>query len=271
MRAMTRNGLVIWLAAVILIAGFAYWRDSARRTLGDTDFVTGYALLAALLFLTLYNTRKKLPMVPLGRAATWLTLHVIVGVSSLVLYWLHTGSLWPLGFADRVLAALFLLVCASGILGYGLQLAIPRRLTQRGSEIIYERIPAEIARLREASEHEVLAAADASGHDTLGRYYVRTLAWYFARPRFMASHMLGSERPRFWLHGRIETIGQFLSPAEQPHLERLAELARAKTAVDAQYALQTLLKGWTMFHVPLAAAMLAFAAWHVVLVHVYAR
>jgi hypothetical protein len=38
-----------------------------------------------------------------------------------------------------------------------------------------------------------------------------------------------------------------------------------------QYALQGLLKRWTIFHVPLAAAMLALAVWHLILVHVFAR
>jgi hypothetical protein len=261
----------VWLAALALLGGLAYWRDSAHRTLVDTDFVTGYILLGVIVFLALYNARKKLPMVPLGRASTWLTLHVVVGVSTLGLYWLHTGGLWPLGFADRVLAALFLLVSASGLAGYGLQLVIPGRLTRRGSEIIYERIPAEIARLGEAAEKAVLAAAQASGHDTLGRYYVETLAWYFVRPRFVASHVLGGGRARFWLRRRLETVAQHVGPAERPHLDALAALGWAKTALDTQYALQTLLKGWTMVHVPLAAAMLAFAAWHVILVHVYAR
>lgn len=271
MRAVNRNGLVVWLAAAVLLAGLAYWRDGALRTFTDTDFVTGYALLASIALLALYNTRKKLPMVPLGRASTWLTLHVVGGVSALGLYWLHTGLLWPLGFIDRTLAALFLLVCGSGLVGYALQLAIPGRLTRSGSEIIYERIPAEIARLRENAERAVLEAAEASGHDTLGRYYVETLAWYFARPRFVASHFLASGRARFWLRRRIDTLVQHAGPAERPHLDRLAELAWAKTAIDVQYALQTLLKGWTMIHVPLAASMLVFAAWHVILVHVYAR
>lgn len=271
MRAAQRNSVVVWLAAIVVLVGLAYWRKSAHRTLGDTDFVTGYVLLGAVLVLALYSARKKLPMVPLGRASTWLTLHVVVGLGSMALYWLHTWTLWPLGLTDRILAALFLLVCASGVAGYGLQLLIPGRLTRGGSEIIYERIPAEIARLREAAERAVLTAAEASGHDTLGRYYVQTLAWYFARPRFVANHIFAGGRARFWLRRRLDTVAQLLGPAERPQLDRLAELAWAKTAVDVQYALQTLLKGWTVIHVPLAAAMLAFAAWHVILVHVYAR
>lgn len=271
MRAVSRNSLLVWLAAVASLGALGYWRDTAHRTLGETDFVTGYILLGAIVFLALYNIRKKLPMVPLGRASNWLTLHVVVGLASLGLYWLHTGTLWPLGFVDRVVAALFFLVSVSGLVGYALQLVIPGRLARRGSEIIYERIPAEIARLREDAERAVLAAVEASGHDTLGRYYVETLAWYFARPRFFLSHVYSGGRARFWLRRRLETVAQHLGPEERPHLDRLAALGWAKTAVDTQYALQTLLKGWTMVHVPLAAAMLVFAAWHVILVHVYAR
>jgi len=38
-----------------------------------------------------------------------------------------------------------------------------------------------------------------------------------------------------------------------------------------QFAMQALLKRWTIFHVPLAGAMLVLAVWHFVLVHVFAR
>jgi hypothetical protein len=35
--------------------------------------------------------------------------------------------------------------------------------------------------------------------------------------------------------------------------------------------MQSLLKRWTMVHVPLAVAMLTLAVWHLILVNVFAR
>ncbi len=270
MRATGINTLIVWVGAAAL-AALGYWYEAARRGLGDPTFVTGYMLFASMVFLALYNSRKKLSMIPLGRVSTWLTLHVVVGFASSVLFLLHTGTLWPLGLANRALALLFCLTMLSGIGGYVLQLWLPGRLTRSGPETIYERIPAEIAGLRAAAEQAVVDAAAQSGFDTLGRYYVQTLSWYFARPRYWLSHIFGGRRAEFWLRRRLATIRHHLSDAERPALDRLAELGAAKTSLDTQYAMQSLLKGWTLIHVPLAAALLTLAVWHLILVHVYAR
>ncbi len=271
MRAANRNSLGIWIAALAIVAVIAAWQRAARLSFVDPAFGSGWLLFALILFLGLYNGRKRLAMVPVGRASTWLTLHVVGGVAALALFWLHTGVLWPSGAAKQLLAALFYLVYLSGIVGYLLQLWVPGRLARAGREIIYERVPAEVAEIREAVEKAVLAAAEESGYDTLGRYYLETLAWYFARPRFVWSHAFGGRRGQFWLRSRLGTIGHYLSEPEQRRLAEIAELGAAKTAVDIQYALQSLLKRWPLFHVPLAAAMVMLALWHLVLVHVFAR
>jgi hypothetical protein len=270
MRVTRTNVLIVWVASAAL-AALGYWHVVTRRGLGDPVFVTGYLLLAAIVFLALYNGRKKLSMVPLGRVSTWLTLHLVVGCATIVLFTLHARTLWPLGLADRALALLFYLVTLSGLGGYVLQLWLPGRLTRSGPEVIYERIPAEIAILRDAAERVVTTAAEQAGFDTLGRYYVETLSWYFARPRFQLSHVFGGRRAEFWFRRRLATIRHHLSDAERPALDRLAELGAAKTVVDTQYAMQSVLKAWTLFHVPLAAALLSVGAWHLILVHVYAR
>jgi hypothetical protein len=271
MRAVNRNSWHIWTAALAAFAGLAAWHRSARLALGDTSFATGYVLLGAILFLALYSGRKKLPMIPLGRASAWLTLHVVVGLAAVAVFWLHLPGPWPQGLADRALAALFYLVSASGVLGYCLQLWIPKRLTQGGRETIFERIPGELAELRAEIGKTLVAAAALSGHDTLGRYYLESLAWYFARPRFAASHVLGGRRAEHWLKRRLGTIERYLSEPERKHLSAIAALGDIKTHIDRQYALQSLLKRWTLVHVPLAAAMLVFALWHAIAAHVFAR
>jgi drug/metabolite transporter (DMT)-like permease len=147
-RAINRTGWYVWIAALAAFAGVAVWHRATRLTLGDTAFVTGYILFALIVFLGIYSGRKKLSMVPAGRASAWLTLHLVVGLLAVAVFWLHSLGLWPLGLADQALAALFYVVCGSGAFGYGLQLWIPGRLTQGGRETIYERIPADLAELR---------------------------------------------------------------------------------------------------------------------------
>jgi len=273
MRAVNRSSWPVWVATSIAAAAIVYWNVSPKLAYIGRDFATGYILFGLMVFLALYNGRKKLSMVPLGKASVWLTAHLAVGILALVVFRLHVDALWPTGPMHLALALLFYTVCASGVIGYGLQLALSRRLAQAGGEIIYERIPAEIAAIRAQVEKAVLQAATDSGNDTLGRDYLQTLAWYFAQPRFFWSNALGGfgRRAENWLQRHLHTIGRYLSEAERARLDDLARLGAEKRHIDVQYAMQSLLKRWTIFHVPLAAAMLALAAWHLILVEVFAQ
>jgi hypothetical protein len=271
MRAVNRSSWPVWLGALVALAGLLAWNRSPRLSLIDPAFTAGYALFALMVFLALYRGRKRLSMLPLGKASVWLTLHIAGGALALPLFWVHSGSFWPIGNLDRTLAALFYAVCISGIVGYALQLWLPGRLAHAGREVIYERIPAEIALIRAQVEKEILEAADASGSATLGQDYMQSLYWYFERPRFFWNHVLGGQRAESWFQRHIDTVGRYLSEVERPHLARIAELGDDKRHVDIQYAMQALLKRWTLFHVPLAAAMLTLAVWHLIIVHVFAR
>ena len=271
MRSVNRNSWLVWVAAGGALAVAVSWQRAAAERLEDPSFFSGYLLFGLILFLAFYNWRKKLSMLPVGGVSTWLSLHVVFGLLAVALFWLHAGNVWPQGFADRCLAFLFYLVCASGVVGYLVQLTVPHRLTQVEHETIFERIAAELADIRGDAECAVLAAAEGSGNETLGRYYQETLSWFFARPRFLRSHVTGGRRAEQWLGRQVQTIDRYLTDAERPHLARLAELGRVKIGLDAQYALQSLLKRWLLVHVPLSVALIALAFWHLLLVNVYAR
>ncbi len=271
MRALSRKSLWLWFAFALAFAALAAWQRGATLSLRDPRFVTGYVLLGLMLLLGGYNWRKKLSMLPLGRASIWLSVHVVGGVAAVALLWLHTGLVWPLGLYEQALAGLFYLAAASGVVGYALQLSLPGRLTAGGPEQIYERIPAEAARLRGEAEEALEVAAADSGYDTLSRHYVETLAWLFARPRFFWSHALGGRRAEHWLAGHTAEIRRYLSEPEKAGLERVAALGRAKIALDAQYAMQSLLRRWLVMHVPVAVMVIALSLWHLVVVNVYGR
>lgn len=270
MRAVNRSSWPVWLGALIVFTGITVWHQSPQLSISP-KFTTGYVLFALMLFLALYNPRKRLSMLPVGKASVWLTLHLVGGVLTMALFWLHVGTIWPVGAIDRAVAAMFYFVCLSGVVGYGIQLWLPGRLVHSGREMIYERIPAEIALIRAQVEKELLAAAGESGSDTLGRDYLQTLAWYFARPRNFWSHIFGGRYAERWLERHVVTIGRYLTDAERVHLARIGELGADKRRVDFQYAMQSLLKRWIVVHVPLATAMLALAVWHLIIVHVFAR
>ena len=60
-------------------------------------------------------------------------------------------------------------------------------------------VAAELASLRAAAETIARRATEETGYDTLARFYLDDLTWFFARPRFLLSHALLTRRDRHWL------------------------------------------------------------------------
>jgi hypothetical protein len=261
--------LWLWLLAAVFFCFLALWANHSRDALGNPALVTGWWLFALLVLLGAFNARKKLSMLPLGNASTWLRIHVVSGMLVIALFWLHTRTLWPSGFYERALALSFYLVSVSGIIGLLLQKALPRRLSHTGVEIIYERIPGELANLRAQAEAIVLECTQAAGRDTLGRHYLETLDWFFRRPRFLRSHMLGGKHARAWQRDQCVAVRRYLDEREVTFLDRLAALAEYKVDIDFHYAAQTIMKVWLFVHMPLAVATLLLAGWHILLIHIY--
>ena len=267
--ATNRRIAYLILAAAVFVAAAVYSQQAARG-LEDPAVVTGYYLPGLMIFLALFNARKKLSMVPLGRAAVWLRVHVAGGLLAVALFWLHTRTLWPSGFYEQLLALLFYFVSLTGVAGHVLQRTYPSRLTQSGIEVIYERIPAELATIREEVESLVLKCTEETGSDTIARHYLETFVWFFRRPRFFWSHAFGSRKGAHWVRNQTTNLRRYLNDAERQYLDQLFEFAYTKNRVDFHYAMQSIMKVWLLFHLPLAVATLALAVWHAILVHVYA-
>ena len=258
------SALVVWLAVTLLA-----WH--AERSLGKASVITGYALFAVILSLAFFKVRKRLLVLPLGTVREWMLGHVVLGALSVPLYFQHTGGLWPDGRYEQALALAFYAVTLSGIAGYALQRLLPRRLADIEGEVIYERIPTEVAALRDEAEALVLKAMKELGSDTLGRYYEESLEWFFWRPRFLMGHVLGSGRSASWIRGRITALRRYLSEGERAYLGQIEALALRKSQLDAHYALQSVLKFWLFVHVPAAVLLVLLACWHLLVVNIYAR
>ena len=211
----------------------------------------------------------RLPFLPLINAHQWLLLHIVVGFLALFLFWVHAGVIWPQGFYNQVLAFLFYGSILSGILGMILEKVFPMFLTRIGQECIYERIPQEIAELRSKAEDLVLECAEKTGSDTLARHYLETLRWFFQRPRFFGNHILGGQNAEHWVRQQCSILKRFLDEKERGYLDQIFVLADTKRKIDCHYAVQTLLKGWLLVHVPLAAGLAAMAIWHLIIIQVF--
>ena len=262
---------IFWLVALLAWAGVTTLAWHAERSLGKASVITGYALFAVILALAFFKARKRLLVLPLGTVRDWMLGHVVLGFLSVLLYFQHTGTLWPGGHYEQAIAIVFYAVAVSGIAGYALQRVLPHRLADLEGEVIYERIPAEVAALREEVEELILKAVKELGSDTLGRYYTESLEWFFWRPRFLTAHLLGSGRSVGWIRGRITALRRYLNDGERAYLARIEEIALRKNRLDAHYALQSVLKFWLFLHVPASVLLVLLGCWHLLVVNIYAR
>ncbi|MFT5171895.1 MAG: hypothetical protein ACI8W7_000059 [Gammaproteobacteria bacterium] len=261
--------LTIWVVWALIVGAVGLYAYQAGGTLGRPAEITGYALFAVMLALGMFNLRKRLPMVPLVRARWWTAMHLSGGIAAFALLVLHVGLRWPTGVSEQVLMLLFYGVTVSGLVGWLIVRITPARLTQTGVEVIFERIPTELAVLREAAEALMVRAAAETGSDTLARVYLESFAWFFRRPRFQLSHIWGGRRGSAWIYRSIDTARRYMNEDERKLLDELRALAVLKNRLDFHYVAQGLTKVWLLLHVPLAVAVLALATWHLIIVNAY--
>ncbi len=264
-RRRARNGGLV-LLFLLPLGGLVYLQSLALQ---DGRALTGWLLLAAFLVLALYNLRKKLPFLPLGAAASWLQLHLYLGLSAAVLFLLHTRAGLPEGRYELLLWLLSLGLFVTGALGLLLSRLAPPALTWHGERIVYERIPA--LRRRLADEVEALAAGSVEGtaSGTIAGYHADVLKGYFAGPRHRRHHLVRSKRPLRHLTREIRTLERYLTAEGRATLSEIEERVVAKDNLDFQETWQGLLKLWLFLHIPLTYGALILIPLHVVLAYAF--
>ena len=191
------------------------------------------------------------------------------GFLALFLFWLHADVLWPKGLYVQILAVLFYGTTLSGILGLTMEKIYPNLLTRVGLECIYERIPRDLAEIRNKAENLVLECTEKTGSDTLAKHYLETLGWFFQRPRFFLNNIVGGQDSHNWINQQCAILERFLNEAEREYMKQIFTLAEIKRKIDHHYSLQTMLKSWLLIHIPLAAGAMVMAVWHLIVIQVY--
>lgn len=271
-RSRRLRNLSVFLILALLVPA---WLWIYALKLRPAAFITGWILAAFVLFLTLYNARKKLAYFPLFKSSSWLQLHVYVGLLSIVLFTLHAcfqfGRHWhlPRGPLNVSLALLYVLTAASGVLGLLVTRAFPSRITDRGEEVIFERIPIFLRRLRERAAELIVQAVSESDASTLPDFYSRRLVWFFARPRHYWLHLVHSRRPLLVLGNELSSLGRYLNDQERAIAGEISLLIEKKDALDYAWALQGTLKGWLFVHIAMTYSLLAFLAVHIVVAYAF--
>ena len=257
--------------SIVLLAILLIWtgHQAVRVSLYQEQFLTGWILTAIILILVFYNIRKKISVLPIGSASTWLQMHIYLGLVSIFLFFLHTGWRFPSGWLESLLAFLFLGVSLSGVVGLYLNRRLSKLLTRRGEEIIFERIPGFISELRNQAEEVVLECANETSSSTLSTLYATHLAPFFAGPKNLFRHFRGSRQALFDLLKQTTKMDRYLNEKERVHAEKLRLLIEQKDELDYHYALQATLKGWLFIHVPLTYGMLVLITIHLVVAYTF--
>ena len=242
----------------------ALWLNGKFRALPNYAYFTGWSLLAGMVVLTIYNVRKKLPFLPLGKSETWLQIHIYLGFFTTLLFLIHLNFRTPHGWFEVVLAWLFVLVSGSGMVGLFFSRVLPRRLATRGGEVIFEKIPTIRHALK--IEAENLSLGTDAKSLVIAEHYTKRLAPFFAGPKNSWLHLAESRRPVNALLAELEDLRGFVDEADRKKIGRLAVLVRQKDGLDYHRALQLALKLWLFVHIPLTYGLLIFTALHIVLV-----
>ena len=256
--------------SVIAFAGVYYWQSNAALKLENPKIITGWALALVILFLLIFNVRKRLSAFNLGLAKIWFALHVAFGFLTIAFFVIHAGVLWPIGLYEQLLAAGFWLVSLTGVVGTLITIYFPRRLTNTGLEIVYEKIPGEIFSLRASVEDILISCAKECRETTLQEHYSQTLAWYFRKPRFYWSYLIGGNADKAWLARHLGSVRRYLNTDEIGYLDQIQKLAERKSLIDEHFARQDIMKKWLLMHLPLSILVFAMSIWHVILIYSYA-
>lgn len=232
-------------------------------------YLSGWVLFAAMLFLTFFNLRKRVPFLRLGSTRFWLQLHLYVGVFSGALFFVHISGSWPTGIFHQLLAWCYIVVFLTGVLGLWISRAFPRMLTVAGYETPYERIPYARRSLRAEAEALVLAGVDGQTSSVVAEFYTKRLGLFFTKPCNRWAHLRQSRAPHAAHASEFDEMQRYAKKGERDLIEKLRDLVTQKHLLDYQYALQSTLRLWLFAHIPLSYSLLIFSVLHIILVHAF--
>ncbi len=260
-----RNSVLTSFAALAVV-GYAWWSTSR---LERPAFATGYLLLTCIVFLALYNTRKKLPMIAWTTSAGWLQAHIYVGIFSAAVFATHIAWRIPRGALETSLAALYLVTFASGLLGLYWTRTIPPKLARVSEEFLYERIPALRSQVQLRAQQTVLETVRATGSETLGNFYAQRLQGYLEKPRGLIYWLRPNSKVRKRLLAELTEVTRYLSEPECKASETLFALIRRRDDLDFHAAMQWRLKVWLFVHIGLTYPLVIVACLHGWLAHLF--
>lgn len=222
-------------------------------------FGVGATLLIACNLAYLARRSQRLTWIP-GSLQTWMTSHVVTGISALLFVLVHSAMAPGHTVGGHALGALAILV-VTGAIGRYFYAFVPR--AANGSELLLEEVRTQLAAISSEWDRgnrgfgqRVRGEIDrlmAEGH-WRGSFFRRLYALVSSQRRMTAT------LTRLRAEGRVEGIPR----QEIESLLRLARRAQRTALMAAHYEdLRTLLASWRYFHRWVALAMVLLAALHI--------
>lgn len=226
-----------------------------------------YGISAAVLLaaVSAYSMRRRAPRRGPAAARNWLQFHIYGGALFLLLVLMHSAFALPNGVLTWILWILSLWMVISGILGCVVQRWIPRMLTSGlATEVHYDRIPELVKAVRRKAQ-SLAEKAEAP----IQAFYRESLSPRMQQPLTRLIFFIditGGIQP---LIRQSDHLRAFLDENGKQSLDRLIDLFKAKTDLDAHYTLQKALRWWLYGHVPLSLILIGLVLVHIVSVLYY--
>ena len=260
-RRLVPAGTVISAFLVLRMA-----RDRSAARLWNEAFVTGYSLVAIVLFLMLLSVRKRIISVPIGRLAIWQRTHHYLGMMSLGAYVLHAGVLTT-GWLESLLAASFWCIGLSGLVSWYVNRTSPRMLRAAGPQILRQDIAERKRGIGQQAYQLALSAAGNSDTAALAEHYRDVLQNFFGSERTILYRLQPTGSKRRQIMAELENIDRYLNEEGRAMRQQLSLLIGARDDLDFQSAIQNRIRLWAAIHTWLLGGFVVLTMVHVVIAH----
>jgi len=294
----------IWLVASIIILGAAtavyviYALAAPHGPSGGSPIglIFGFTGFGFMIYAGLLGARKKVPVMRLGRAQTWMRGHLWLGLLALPIILFHGGFHFG-GPLTSILLWLLIITVASGVFGAILQHYLPTIMLQRvPMETIYD----EIDRVREQLRHEAegfivdlcggapetveVGAGDslrAGGFTAMRSRGGGSIQYGLSEEEVepvrsfyegeMLPFLLAPNSPGMRLGDDTRAVAAFtklrmlVPSAAHPIIANLENLCEEERQLTRQARLHKVLHIWLLVHIPLSLALLLLSVFHAII------
>lgn len=279
----------LWISLALTGASLAayLWHDPGGPPNGGTwlGYTLGTIGAALIVWLMLFGIRKRHYLGSIGTLRGWLSGHIYLGTSLLLIVLLHAG--FQVGWNLHTLAfALMVIVVFSGFFGVVVYIRYPTLMTRNRDSATRDAMLAEVADI----DQNALALADGIDpkiHAIVLRSIQNTKlgggVWSQLRARDGSDAALNSlyaavdarnkrgDQPKgetATIFAMVDFLAGGASDKQTEALRKLIDMITrkkglaSKVARDVQY--QAIMEIWLYFHVPLSFALLAALIGHIV-------